>query len=75
MLYLSVDEPQPNSMQFAILRCETTIKVKMIEVKIIKLIEDSIWLKKRVINPMHEWGVFLDTSLFYDAIYHFRGSE
>ena len=40
-----------------------------------ELDEDSIWLKQLVINLLHEWGAFLDTNLFYDAIYHFRGGE
>jgi len=37
--------------------------------------EDSIWLKKLVINLFHEWGGFLSFQLFYDAIYFFRGGK
>jgi GxxExxY protein len=35
--------------------------------------EDSIWLKNLMTNLLAEWGAFLDTNLFYDAISHFRG--
>jgi hypothetical protein len=37
--------------------------------------EDSVWLKQLVTQLLHEWGAFLDTHLFYDAVYHFRGGE
>jgi len=37
--------------------------------------EDSLWLKSLVENLLFEWGAFLDTNLFYDAIYHFRGGQ
>lgn len=37
--------------------------------------EDSIWFKQLVVNLLSEWGAFLDTNLFYDAIKHFRGGE
>lgn len=37
--------------------------------------EDSIWLKQSMIAFLKEWGAFLDTGLFYEAIYHFRGGE
>lgn len=37
--------------------------------------EDSIWLKQLVVSLLNEWGAFLDTTLFYDAIEHFRGGE
>ncbi|MGH7496287.1 MAG: GxxExxY protein [bacterium] len=40
-----------------------------------ELDEDSVWLKQIMINFLKEWGAFLDTSLFYEAIYHFRGGE
>jgi len=40
-----------------------------------ELDEDSVWLKQSMINFLKEWGAFLDTSLFYEAIYHFRGGE
>ena len=36
---------------------------------------DSIWLKQLLTSLLNEWGAFIDTNLFYDAIYHFRGSE
>ncbi len=41
----------------------------------LQLDEDSIWLKKLVVSLLKEWGAFLDTSLFYDAIEHFRGGK
>ena len=37
--------------------------------------QDSIWLKSLMTNLLSEWGAFLDTNLFYDAINHFRGGE
>lgn len=37
--------------------------------------EDSVRLKSLMVNLLNEWGAFLDTSLFYDAIIHFRGGE
>jgi len=37
--------------------------------------DDSIWLKQLMLNLLSEWGSFLDTNLFYDAIKHFRGGE
>jgi len=37
--------------------------------------EDSIWLKRLMAKLLSEWGVFLDTNLFYDAIKHFQGGE
>jgi GxxExxY protein len=37
--------------------------------------EDSISLKQLLANLLSEWGAFLDTNLYYDAIYHFRGGE
>ncbi len=40
-----------------------------------ELDEDSLWLKQLMFNLLTEWGAFLDTGLFYDAIYHFRGGE
>ena len=36
---------------------------------------DSIWLKQLLISLLDEWGAFLATNLFYDAIYHFRDGE
>lgn len=40
-----------------------------------ELDEDSVWLKRLVVDLINEWGAFLDTSLFYDAIKHFRGGK
>ncbi len=37
--------------------------------------EDSAWLKQLMTNLVKEWGAFLGNSLFYEAIYHFRGGE
>lgn len=37
--------------------------------------DDSVWLKQLLTNLLNEWGAFLDTNLFYQAIYHFRGGE
>jgi GxxExxY protein len=37
--------------------------------------EDSIWLKELLVRLLSEWGAFLDTNLYYDAVYHFRGGE
>lgn len=40
-----------------------------------ELDEDSVWLKQIMMSLLNEWGAFLDTALFYDAIKHFRGGE
>ncbi len=37
--------------------------------------EDCVWLKKLMIALLQDWGAYLDTSLFYEAIAHFRGGE
>ncbi len=37
--------------------------------------EDSIWLKQLMIELISEWGVFLDTILFYDAVRFFSGGD
>ena len=37
--------------------------------------EDSFWLKQLMKKLLSEWGVFLDTNLFRDAVIHFRGGE
>jgi len=37
--------------------------------------EGSIWLKRMFKSLLDEWGAFLEVSLFYDAIVHFRGGE
>jgi len=34
--------------------------------------KDSEWLKQMMLNLINEWGTFLDITLFYDAIVHFR---
>jgi iron complex transport system substrate-binding protein len=36
---------------------------------------DSLWLNQLIMSLIKEWGAFLDTILFYDAIMHFRGGE
>jgi len=40
-----------------------------------ELDDDSIKLKNLIMNLLNEWGAFLDTTLFYDAIIHFNGGE
>jgi len=40
-----------------------------------ELDEDSIKLKQLIMNLLNEWGAFLDTTLFYDAINYFHGGE
>lgn len=40
-----------------------------------ELDKDSTKLKQLVMNLLSEWGAFLDTTLFYDAINHFHGGE
>jgi GxxExxY protein len=40
-----------------------------------ELDEDSIWLKALMVELLMDWGAFLETPLFYEAIYHFRGGE
>lgn len=37
--------------------------------------EDSLWLKQTMNMLLHDWGAFLTTDLFYDAIEHFRGGK
>jgi len=37
--------------------------------------EDSISLRQLLVSLLTEWGAFLDTNLFYDAINYFRGGE
>lgn len=37
--------------------------------------KDSSWFKSLLINLLNDWGTFLDTNLFYDAINYFRGGE
>jgi GxxExxY protein len=41
----------------------------------LKLGADSEWFKDVMRSLIHEWGVFLDVTLYYDAITHFRGHE
>lgn len=36
--------------------------------------DDSRWLKETVCSLVQDWGLFLDVTLFYDAIEHLRGS-
>jgi len=37
--------------------------------------EDSVWLKQIFESFLNEWGVFLEVTLYYDAITHFRGGK
>ena len=37
--------------------------------------KDSVWFKQTMMSLLDDWGAFLDTTLFYDAIKHFRGGE
>jgi GxxExxY protein len=37
--------------------------------------DNSAWLKRMFNRLLQEWGAFLEVSLFYDAIVHFRGGE
>ncbi len=37
--------------------------------------QESTWLKTLICELLAEWGAFLDTHLFYDAVYHFHGGE
>jgi len=41
----------------------------------LELDEDSLWLRQIINGLLKEWGAFLDTNLFYEAIKHFRGGE
>ena len=41
----------------------------------LELDEDSSGLKALIVELMMDWGAYLETSLFYEAIYHFRGGE
>ena len=36
---------------------------------------DSAWLRQLVQDLVNDWGAFLDTALFFDAIKHYRGGE
>jgi len=37
--------------------------------------EDSVSLRRLVVDLLNDWGAFLSTDLFYDAVIHFRGGE
>ena len=41
----------------------------------LELDDDSAWLKRLIMELLADWGAFLETNLFYEAIYHFRGGE
>jgi len=41
----------------------------------LELDADSIWLKALIVELLRDWGAFLETTLFYETIYHFRGGE
>lgn len=40
-----------------------------------ELDDDSVWLKSLLINLLYDWGAYLEITLFYEAINHFRGGE
>lgn len=40
--------------------------------KWLELDEDSIRLKELIVKLLLDWGAYLETNLFYEAIYHFR---
>lgn len=37
--------------------------------------QDSIWMKKIMLELISDWGAFLDTNLFYEAIEYYRGGK
>lgn len=37
--------------------------------------EDSVNFKRLMVDLLNDWGAFLSTDLFYDAVIHFRGGE
>ncbi len=37
--------------------------------------DNSVWLKQMFKSFLDEWGVFLDITLFYEALAYFRGGE
>jgi len=41
----------------------------------INLDDDSIWMKEIMVALLSEWGAFLDTDLFYEAIEYYRGGK
>lgn len=41
----------------------------------INLDDDSIWMKKILVALLSEWGAFLDTNLFYEAIEYYCGGK
>jgi len=41
----------------------------------LELDADSAWLQALILALLKEWGAFLETALYCDAIYHFRGGE
>jgi GxxExxY protein len=41
----------------------------------INLDDDSIWMKKIMVDLLSDWGGFLDTNLFYEAIEYYRGGK
>ncbi|MCH7673997.1 GxxExxY protein, partial [candidate division KSB1 bacterium] len=40
-----------------------------------ELDEDSMLLKELIMELLTDWGAYLETSLFYEAICHFRSGE
>ena len=45
------------------------------EAQWVNLDAESEWLKALMLDLLHEWGAFLDTNLFVQAVAHFRGGE
>ncbi|MFQ5637191.1 MAG: hypothetical protein ACE5IR_04275 [bacterium] len=41
----------------------------------LELDEESTRLKELIVELLKDWGAYLETNLFYEAIYHFRGGE
>ncbi len=43
--------------------------------KWVDLEEEGLWLKEIMIELLQDWGAYLETNLFYEAINQFRGGE
>jgi GxxExxY protein len=41
----------------------------------LELDDDSRWLKSLIVELLMDWGAYLETGLFYEAIYHFHDGE
>ena len=70
---------RPESVQYSFISTRLTkekrYKFVVCDWKWEDLDKDSIWLRQLMQSLLSEWGAFLDTNLFYDAINHFRGGE